>query len=349
VRPSSAAATAEPSNASGTSNALTLLRVAAAEDGRTPTARSSSIDSVAHSTLSVIAVNEEPTTKGEAIRGPQYPAAIAVLEADMDLRQARLAEGNSQLRRARELSNLGILPFQEMETAETRSSTLTLELSAARQRLEAALIDHRRKHASASTYMLLARSDLKAEQVQVQKLDGEVRALQAFIDTLGQRLDLLQRRHAQFELVTPLAGAVFGEELPRKAGQYFTKGAEICRVAETQQLLVRIQVPEAEIGDVQVGDPVRLKARAFPDQLFRGVVSKIGGESEPDEHRRMTYRVELTVENRAGLLRPGMTAFARIDFDRQVIGRILLHKLKQALRPTLYQPSSRPRDPWRSK
>jgi hypothetical protein len=55
-------------------------------------------------------------------------------------------------------------------------------------------------------------------------------------------------------------------------------------------------------------DPVRLKARAFPDQLFRGVVSKIGGESEPDEHRRMTYRVELTVENRAGLLRPGMAA-----------------------------------------
>jgi multidrug efflux pump subunit AcrA (membrane-fusion protein) len=131
-------------------------------------------------------------------------------------------------------------------------------------------------------------------------------------------------------------GAVFGEELPRQAGQYFPKGAEICRVAETHQLLARIQVPEAEIGDVRVGDPVRLKARAFPDQLFRGVVSKIGGESEPDEHRRTTYRVELTVENRAGLLRPGMTAFARIDFDRQVIGRILLHKLKQALRPELW-------------
>ena len=32
----------------------------------------------------------------------------------------------------------------------------------------------------------------------------------------------------------------------------------------------------------------------------------------------------------------GMTAFARIDFGRQMIGRILLHKIKQALRPELW-------------
>ena len=278
---------------------------------------------------------DELTVEEQQING-LYPAVIAALEADVALRHVQIAEASSQLERACQLSNQGILPRAELETAETRSATLTIELNAARQRLEAALIDHRRKHTSAATDMLLAHSDLKAEHVQVEKLDGERRALRAFIETLEQRLDLLQRRRARFELVTPRAGAVFGEELPRQVGQHFPQGAEICRVAETRQLLVRIQVPEAEIGDVRVGDPVRLKARAFPDQLFRGVVSKIGGESEPDEHRRMTYRVELTVENRAGLLRPGMTAFARIDFDRQVIGRILLHKLKQALRPELW-------------
>jgi hypothetical protein len=31
-----------------------------------------------------------------------------------------------------------------------------------------------------------------------------------------------------------------------------------------------------------------------------------------------------------------MTASARIDFDRQMIGQILLHKLKQALRLELW-------------
>ena len=50
----------------------------------------------------------------------------------------------------------------------------------------------------------------------------------------------------------------------------------------------------------------------------------------------MTYRVELTIDNADGQLRPGMTAFARIDFGQQMIGRILLHKARQMLRPELW-------------
>jgi hypothetical protein len=50
----------------------------------------------------------------------------------------------------------------------------------------------------------------------------------------------------------------------------------------------------------------------------------------------VVYRVEMVIENTYDLLRPGMTAFARIDFGRWMIGRILLHKLRQALRPEMW-------------
>jgi hypothetical protein len=60
------------------------------------------------------------------------------------------------------------------------------------------------------------------------------------------------------------------------------------------------------------------------------------GESELDQNQQATYRVELMIENADGLLRPGMTAYARIEFDRQAIGRILLRKIKQSLRPELW-------------
>jgi multidrug resistance efflux pump len=184
--------------------------------------------------------------------------------------------------------------------------------------------------------MNVARSDVGAAALQIEKLNGELRAVREIITTLEARRDLLQRKQAQFELVTSQTGEVFGEDLPRLVGQNFQKGAEICRVADTRQLLLRIQVPEREIGDVSIGHPVRLKARSFPDHIFHGVVSKIGGEGERDQYSQATYRVELTIDNNDGLLKPGMTAFARIDFDRQMIGRILLHKIKQALRPELW-------------
>jgi multidrug resistance efflux pump len=184
--------------------------------------------------------------------------------------------------------------------------------------------------------MNVARSDQSAERFEIAKLSGEIGGVRELIRTLESRRDLLARKRAQFELRATATGAIFGEDLPRQVGQYFQKGAEICRVADTRELLVRIRVSEREIGDVRPGHAVRLKTRSFPDRTFRGVVSKIGGESELDQYGQATYRVELTVENHEGLLRPGMTAFARIDFDRRMFGSILAHKIKQSLRPELW-------------
>jgi multidrug resistance efflux pump len=265
-----------------------------------------------------------------------YPAAIAVLQSEAELRRAKLEESRLQLERARALNAQGIVPRSELDGAETRAATLALDFAGARQRLEAALVEHRRNHTRLATDVRLAGSDLGAGKLEVDKLAGESRAVRALISTLTERRDLLRHRLARFELVAPRDGVVFGEELPRMSGQYFPKGAEICRVVDTRRLLARIQAPEREIGDVRPGQPVRLKVRAYPDRVFHGSVTKIGGEGEPDPNNQVVYRVELVIENSDGLLRPGMTAFARVDFGRRPIAAILLHKLKQILRPELW-------------
>ncbi len=74
----------------------------------------------------------------------------------------------------------------------------------------------------------------------------------------------------------------------------------------------------------------------YPDKDFDGLVSNISFVSEPDRNRQAAYRVELTIESAEGLLRPGMTGFSRIYFDRWMIGRIILHKIRQALRPEIW-------------
>jgi hypothetical protein len=266
----------------------------------------------------------------------RYPAALAVLQSEMELERARLVEANRHRDRARQLFSEGIVARSEMDAAETRFATLQSAQAAARERLEAALVEHRRRHASLASEVQRARATLGAERLEVEKLGAEVGAAGNLTQTLEERRRLLQRKRAQFKLVTPRAGTVFGEDLPRTVGQFFQKGSEICRVADTRQMLLRVNVPEREIGDIRVGHPVRLRVRAYPDRVFRGRVSKIGGESELGSYGQATYRVELMIENSDLSLRPGMTAFARVDFDRRMIARILLHKIKQALRPELW-------------
>jgi multidrug efflux pump subunit AcrA (membrane-fusion protein) len=73
-------------------------------------------------------------------------------------------------------------------------------------------------------------------------------------------------------------------ERRQMVGQYFPKGAEICRVADTRRLLARIQASEREIGEVRAGHPARLKVSAYPDHVFRGKVVRVGSESETDQN-----------------------------------------------------------------
>ncbi|HYV73915.1 MAG TPA: efflux RND transporter periplasmic adaptor subunit, partial [Candidatus Binatia bacterium] len=108
------------------------------------------------------------------------------------------------------------------------------------------------------------------------------------------------------------------------------------RIANTRELVVRVQMPEQSLGDVAEGQGVRVKTRAFPNRVFHGTVSRIGGESEPDSNGQRSYRVELTIQNPDALLRPGMTVFARIDFGRHPLAWLAAHKLKQALRPEMW-------------
>jgi multidrug efflux pump subunit AcrA (membrane-fusion protein) len=119
-------------------------------------------------------------------------------------------------------------------------------------------------------------------------------------------------------------------------GQYFVKGAEICRVADVHEVLVRVQVGEEALSDIRLGQNVRVKTRTFPDRVFHGSVSKVGGEGEVNDDGQRTYRLEFTIENEEGLLRPGMTVFARADFGRHPVIWLLAHKLKQALRPEMW-------------
>jgi len=89
-----------------------------------------------------------------------------------------------------------------------------------------------------------------------------------------------QRRYRAEQLqlasvMSPIAGVVTTPKLREKIGQHVKKGDLIAEVQELRTVRAEISVPESEIGDVKVGQPVVLKARAYPERSFRGVVAAI--------------------------------------------------------------------------
>lgn len=109
-------------------------------------------------------------------------------------------------------------------------------------------------------------------------------------------------------LSTPLAGTVL--EVRARLGQTVAASDTLFVVGDTQRLWLLVDLYERDLGRVREGNAVRVRVPALGERSFTGRVDRLEGVVDPERHVG-TARVEL--ENRDGLLRPGMTALARID------------------------------------
>jgi cobalt-zinc-cadmium efflux system membrane fusion protein len=70
-------------------------------------------------------------------------------------------------------------------------------------------------------------------------------------------------------------------------------------------LWVWVDIYERDLAKVHLDDEVELRVTAHPDRTFRGTVTYIRANVDPETR---TARGRITVENRDGLLKPGMFA-----------------------------------------
>jgi membrane fusion protein, multidrug efflux system len=74
------------------------------------------------------------------------------------------------------------------------------------------------------------------------------------------------------------------------------------QIADEKRLRLVVPIPEAQLGEVKIGQLVSFTVPAFPGQTCRAPIRHISGQV--DEKSR-TMPVELDVENRDGRLSPG--------------------------------------------
>ncbi|MCU0904268.1 MAG: efflux RND transporter periplasmic adaptor subunit [Tabrizicola sp.] len=79
---------------------------------------------------------------------------------------------------------------------------------------------------------------------------------------------------------------------------------------------LRVDVDEADIGRVAVGNAARFTVDAYPERSFPATITTVRYAPETTEGV-VAYKAILSVDNSEGLLRPGMTATATIDVTVQ--------------------------------
>ena len=219
----------------------------------------------------------------------------------------------TRLSRTRQLFDMGSATQQELEAAQEEAASAQNDLGAAQGRLK-----------------ILQRSQpeaIEAARAQADRLEVDKRYLE-------EQLTLL-------DIVSPVTGIVATPEAQLRAmeGQLVSRGSLIARVYDFSSLTAQIVIPEKEIADVKVGSPVVLKARAYPDAQFKGLVTAIATTAEgtatatPGEltaslgsegdSPAQKFIVTTRIANPELLLKPGMTGQAKVQGGQwRVIGLV---------------------------
>ena len=157
--------------------------------------------------------------------------------------------------------------------------------------------------------------DITMKENEIELVQSEVKRSEIAVDEVEERLD-------ETEIFAPIQGVII-EKLVEE-GQIIASGISnvsggtaIATLADMSRLFIIADIDETDIGSVKIGHAVRITADAFPDEIFKGKVTRIAPQGVVDNSITI-FKVKIEVQG-AGktLLKPMMSA--NIDIVTQQV------------------------------
>lgn len=152
-------------------------------------------------------------------------------------------------------------------------------------------------------------------------------------------------------LVAHISGVVLTRDLHTLKGRQIKSGELFCEIAPLDPVRIKLPLTEKQVRYVQKGERVTIKARGYPGREFEGVIlekpvmffghvvppgfaQRRGGDvptyREADGREvpvERTFEAIVKIENKEGLLRPGMSIRGKIYAGTHLWGRLVLQTL----------------------
>jgi HlyD family secretion protein len=144
--------------------------------------------------------------------------------------------------------------------------------------------------------------------------NAEVIGARVAVDNARDQLDDTNVR-------APINGTIIEKQVER--GQVISSptndvggGTVLLKMADLNLVQVRTLVDETDIGKIQPGQRATVTVEAYPARPFSGTVLKIEPQALTEQNVTM-FPVLVRIDNKAGLLRPGMNAEVEVHVGRR--------------------------------
>jgi multidrug resistance efflux pump len=225
---------------------------------------------------------------------------------------------------------------QESRVAQMRANLERVERGPRREELERAKIawDHAERDrvrqegllkqgvTSQATYDAAAADAATAKQ-QYDELERGSRAedvaqARAQLAAEESALAVLNRQVEESEVKAPADGVI--QTMDLRPGDMIAPDQAVAVLLESDELWVRVFVPETRLGNVKVGQPVDISIDTFPKRVFKSRVQSVSERAEytprnvqtPEQREDQVFAVRLRLDP-APELKAGMTATVRFE------------------------------------
>ncbi|MES2821308.1 MAG: efflux RND transporter periplasmic adaptor subunit [Pseudomonadota bacterium] len=238
---------------------------------------------------------------GKAFSAPQPAISVGAAKAEQMQWQSRLpAIGTLRARQGVDLAvevggTVKELLFSSGEKVELNQPLLQLDsaveqasLGTAEAELGLAKVEFERGRSLVSR-QTISKSEFDRLSAQLQKANASVAQLRATLD--------------KKRILAPFAGTIGIRQVD--VGDYVATGTTIATLQDLSRLHVDFYLPEQNAPQLAIGEQVRIKVAAYPEEVFEGRIEAINPKVE-ETTRNLLIRADL--DNPQARLLPGMFA-----------------------------------------
>jgi HlyD family secretion protein len=277
--------------------------------------------------------------EGVRIEAGAIIARIDTADVEIALRRARADrdQAAAQWRLVRAGARV-----EDIRQARAQASSARAEIAAAEAELQAAADDlkrfeallaanagsrKQRDDAATRVRVATARVDASRERTQaaeeaVARLQAgarpeEVAAAEARVSAAEAQIAALEKSLADATVKAPVGGTVTSRLVD--PGETIPRGAPVVVISDLDRTWANVYVDEPLVPRLSLGKPVTLHTDA--GQQVAGTITFISPRAEftprnvqtAEERSKLVYRIKVTVDNREGILKPGMPVEADME------------------------------------
>jgi HlyD family secretion protein len=115
-------------------------------------------------------------------------------------------------------------------------------------------------------------------------------------------------------LTSPFNGIVLSKNYEN--GEYANVGSAVVTLGDLSDCWVKVYVASTQLGLIKIGQSVKIRIDSFPNRVFQGNIKEISETAEytprqsitQKERANMVFAVKVKLDNKSGILKPGMPA-----------------------------------------